>query len=119
MSSQPAEMKQLAALQDATKTIPIVTMADDMLGYGYVNSLARPDGNTTGVSILAGEVDDKRQDILVEAVPGLPTGLASRCVADGRRSAACCAASASPIPSSRRPFPPMKPRKSASTHSAA
>jgi putative ABC transport system substrate-binding protein len=61
----------IRALQDATKTIPIVAMADDMLGYGYVNSLARPDGNTTGASILAGEVDGKRQDILIEAVPGL------------------------------------------------
>ena len=58
-------------MQHATKTIPIVAMADDMLGYGYVNSLARPDGNTTGVSILATELDGKRQDILIEAVPGL------------------------------------------------
>ena len=61
----------IRALQDVTKTIPIVAMADDMLGYGFVNSLARPDGNTTGVSILAGEADGKRQDILIEAVPGL------------------------------------------------
>jgi putative tryptophan/tyrosine transport system substrate-binding protein len=36
-----------------------------------VTSLARPDGNTTGVSILAFESDGKRQDILIEAVPGL------------------------------------------------
>jgi putative ABC transport system substrate-binding protein len=36
-----------------------------------VNSLARPDGNTTGVSILSYEADGKRQDILIEAVPGL------------------------------------------------
>jgi putative tryptophan/tyrosine transport system substrate-binding protein len=35
-----------------------------------VTSLARPDGNTTGVSILARELDGKRQDILIEAVPG-------------------------------------------------
>jgi putative ABC transport system substrate-binding protein len=42
-----------------------------MLGSGLVNSLARPDGNTTGVSILAFELDGKRQDILIEAVPGL------------------------------------------------
>jgi hypothetical protein len=33
--------------------------------------LARPDGNTTGVSILAFEAEGKRQDILIEAVPGL------------------------------------------------
>ena len=59
------------AVQQATKTIPIVAIVGDMLGSGLVNSLARPDGNTTGVSILAFEVDGKRQDILIEAVPGL------------------------------------------------
>jgi ABC-type uncharacterized transport system substrate-binding protein len=59
------------AVQQATKTIPIVAIVGDMLGSGLVNSLARPDGNTTGVSILAGEADGKRQDILIEAVPGL------------------------------------------------
>ena len=42
-----------------------------MVGSGLVNSLARPDGNTTGVSILATELDGKRQEILIEAVPGL------------------------------------------------
>ena len=59
------------AVQQATKTIPIVAMVGDMLGLGLVNSLARPDGNTTGVSILASEADGKRQDILIEVVPGL------------------------------------------------
>jgi len=42
-----------------------------MLGSGLVNSLARPNGNTTGLSILATELDGKRQEILIEAVPGL------------------------------------------------
>jgi hypothetical protein len=32
---------------------------------------ARPSGNTTGVSILADDMDGKRQEILVEAVPGI------------------------------------------------
>ena len=41
------------AVQQATKTIPIVAIVGDMLGSGLVTSLARPDGNTTGVSILA------------------------------------------------------------------
>jgi putative tryptophan/tyrosine transport system substrate-binding protein len=59
------------AVQQATKTIPIVGVAGDMLGLGFVNSLSRPDGNTTGVNILADEADGKRQDILIEAVPGL------------------------------------------------
>jgi putative ABC transport system substrate-binding protein len=59
------------ALQQATKAIPIVALDGDMLGSGFVNSLARPNGNTTGVSFLAPEADGKRQDILIEAVPGL------------------------------------------------
>src|ERR1700722_16819482 len=52
-------------------TIPILAITDDMLGSGLVNSLARPNGNTTGLSILATELDGKRQEILIEAVPGL------------------------------------------------
>ena len=59
------------AAQRATKTIPIVAVTDDMVGTGLVSSLARPDGNTTGISILAGELDGKRQEILIEAVPGV------------------------------------------------
>jgi putative ABC transport system substrate-binding protein len=61
----------LRAAQQATKTIPILAMTDDMLAEGLVNSLARPNGNTTGVTIVAAELDGKRQEILIEAVPGL------------------------------------------------
>jgi putative ABC transport system substrate-binding protein len=61
----------IRALQQATKTIPIVGLGNDMLGDGLVNSLARPNGNTTGVSILGQLLDGKRQEILIEAVPGL------------------------------------------------
>jgi putative tryptophan/tyrosine transport system substrate-binding protein len=59
------------AAQQATKTIPILAITDDMVGEGLVNSMARPNGNTTGVSILATELDGKRQEILIEAIPGL------------------------------------------------
>jgi putative tryptophan/tyrosine transport system substrate-binding protein len=58
-------------IQRATKTLPILAITDDMVGEGVVRSMARPEGNTTGVSILATELDGKRQDVLVEAVPGL------------------------------------------------
>jgi putative ABC transport system substrate-binding protein len=58
-------------VQKATRTIPIVATSDDMVGAGLVRSLAHPDGNITGVSILAPELNGKRQDILMEAVPGL------------------------------------------------
>jgi putative ABC transport system substrate-binding protein len=59
----------IRAAQQATTTIPIVGMTDDMLGSGLVASLARPGGNTTGVSILATELDVKRLELLHEAVP--------------------------------------------------
>ena len=57
------------AAQAATRTIPILTLTDDMVGQGLVASLAHPGGNTTGISILATELDGKRQDILMEMVP--------------------------------------------------
>jgi putative ABC transport system substrate-binding protein len=57
--------------QAATGTIPILTGTDDMLGSGLVHSLAKPEGNTTGLSILATELDGKRQEILLEAMPGI------------------------------------------------
>jgi putative ABC transport system substrate-binding protein len=61
----------IRAVQEATKTIPIVGIGGDLLGSGFVKSLSRPEGNTTGVSILAFESDGKRQDLLIELVPGL------------------------------------------------
>jgi putative tryptophan/tyrosine transport system substrate-binding protein len=58
------------AAQQATTEIPILALTDDMLGQGFIRSLAKPGGNTTGVTILASELDGKRQDILIEAMPG-------------------------------------------------
>jgi putative tryptophan/tyrosine transport system substrate-binding protein len=55
--------------QQATRTIPIVTMADDMVLSGLVSSLSHPGGNTTGISLLATELDGKRQELLTELVP--------------------------------------------------
>ena len=57
--------------QRATTTIPILAITDDMVGQGLVHSLAKPGGNTTGITILASELDGKRQEILIEAVSGL------------------------------------------------
>jgi putative ABC transport system substrate-binding protein len=53
----------------ATRTIPILGVADDMVASGLVPSLARPGGTLTGISILATELDGKRQEILMELVP--------------------------------------------------
>src|ERR1700730_4676026 len=57
------------AAQRATQTIPIVAMSEDMLIEGLVDSLSRPGGNTTGLSILSPGLDGKRQDLLIEIVP--------------------------------------------------
>jgi putative tryptophan/tyrosine transport system substrate-binding protein len=57
------------AAQRATAAISIVAMTDDMVGSGLVASLARPGSNTTGVSILASELDVKRLEVLHEFVP--------------------------------------------------
>jgi putative ABC transport system substrate-binding protein len=61
----------IRAAHQATKAIPIVAMSDDMVRSGLVASMARPNGNITGVAILAARLDVKRQEILIEAVPGL------------------------------------------------
>lgn len=57
------------AAQQATKTIPLLVNTDDMVGEGIVASIAHPGGNTTGVSILSPELDEKRFEILVELLP--------------------------------------------------
>jgi putative ABC transport system substrate-binding protein len=57
--------------QDATGTIPIVALGDDLLGSGLIGSLSRPGGNTTGISILAAELSAKRLELLQTIVPGL------------------------------------------------
>jgi putative ABC transport system substrate-binding protein len=62
---------QMRAAQEAVRTVPIVGMTNDMIATGLVKSFARPDGNITGISLLAPELDAKRQDIIIEAVPGV------------------------------------------------
>ncbi len=59
------------AARQATQTIPIVLgWVIDPVSSGLVTSLARPGGNVTGLSTLAGEVVAKRLELLKEAVPG-------------------------------------------------
>ena len=57
--------------QQATSTIPIVTITDDIIGAGLIASLSRPGGNVTGVTILAPELSAKRLEILRDIIPGL------------------------------------------------
>jgi len=62
----------ILATKQATKTIPIVmAVAGDAVGAGLVGSLARPGGNVTGLTSLAGELEGKRLELLKEIVPKL------------------------------------------------
>jgi putative ABC transport system substrate-binding protein len=53
----------------ATDGIPLVVMTEDMVAAGFAASLAKPGGNITGISLMSPDLDGKRQDILIEAVP--------------------------------------------------
>jgi putative ABC transport system substrate-binding protein len=59
------------AAKNATKTIPIVMVGQgsDPVEAGFVESLARPGGNVTGVTNLTRELGGKRLELLKEAVP--------------------------------------------------
>ena len=64
----------LPSLKQATSTIPIVmTAAPDPVDQGYVQSLARPGGNFTGMSLQSLELTGKRLQILKELVPTAET----------------------------------------------
>ena len=54
-----------------TRTIPIVTMSTNPVGLRFVESLAKPGGNVTGVSLLGPEVSGKRLQLLKQALPGV------------------------------------------------
>src|SRR5262245_37195720 len=66
--STPASL----AAKHATTTIPIVASAGDLVHLGLVASLARPGGNITGVTLLAGEgFSGKWLELLKETAPAL------------------------------------------------
>jgi putative ABC transport system substrate-binding protein len=58
------------AAKTETKSIPILFVAaEDPVKLGLVTSLAKPDGNLTGVNIFAAEVVAKRLELLRELLP--------------------------------------------------
>jgi ABC-type uncharacterized transport system substrate-binding protein len=61
----------LSLLKKATTTVPIVmSHAEDPLGEGLIESLARPGGNFTGLNGQLAELNGKRLELLREFVPG-------------------------------------------------
>jgi len=62
----------LAALQNATRTVPIVFVSvSDPVGGGYVASLARPGANTTGFTLFEWGTSGKWLELLKEIAPGM------------------------------------------------
>jgi putative ABC transport system substrate-binding protein len=61
----------IRAARNATKTIPIVMAGGglDPVDAGHVESLARPGGNVTGLTVLNTEIGRKRLELLKEAIP--------------------------------------------------
>ena len=64
------DFQAIRAVKQATKTIPIVMVTtQDPVATGFVDSLARPGGNITGLTRLTRELSGKRLELLKEVVP--------------------------------------------------
>jgi len=62
----------VAALQKATRTLPIVFVSvSDPVGAGLVDNLARPGGNTTGFMDFEYSFSGKWPELLKQVVPGV------------------------------------------------
>jgi putative tryptophan/tyrosine transport system substrate-binding protein len=68
-------IRPIGATKNATKTIPIVMvgLSADPVETGLIESLARPGGNVTGLTLLSRELGGKRLELLKEAIPKLAT----------------------------------------------
>jgi putative ABC transport system substrate-binding protein len=69
----------LAALQRTTRTLPTVfVQVADPVGGGFVESLARPGGSTTGFTNFEGSMGSKWLELLIEVAPGTARALVLR-----------------------------------------
>jgi putative tryptophan/tyrosine transport system substrate-binding protein len=60
----------VTAIQQATRPVPIVfTLVADPVGAGFVNSLARPGGNTTGFMLFEYSLSGKWLELLKQIAP--------------------------------------------------
>jgi putative ABC transport system substrate-binding protein len=64
-----AGLVTVRAARAAMPGVAIVALAGDLVGSGFAASLARPGGDVTGVNFIGGELNAKRLEILVEALP--------------------------------------------------
>ena len=68
LGPQPA----IRAAKQATKSVPIVIVTtQNPVAAGFVESLARPGGNITGVTLLQRELSGKRLELLKDVLPGM------------------------------------------------
>ena len=84
-----------AAAKSATSTVPVVIVSSDAVGGGLVESLARPGGNLTGLTLIGSDLAGKRIEIMHRLVPRLrrvftvthgPNSLTLKFIADWNRA---------------------------------
>jgi putative tryptophan/tyrosine transport system substrate-binding protein len=64
--------QSVASLQELTRTVPIVfTLVADPVGAGFVDSLARPGGNTTGFMLFEYTLSAKWPELLKQVAPSV------------------------------------------------
>jgi putative tryptophan/tyrosine transport system substrate-binding protein len=62
----------MAPLRQSNQTVPIVfAVTADPVGFGYVESMAKPGGNTTGFSFIEFGISGKWLELLKEFAPGV------------------------------------------------
>jgi putative tryptophan/tyrosine transport system substrate-binding protein len=69
VSAGPQPMRALAAT--GMKTPIVFAILNDPISDGFVQSLAQPGGNVTGLSMAGTDIESKRVEVLKDAVPGV------------------------------------------------